>query len=62
VIIRLVQALSRTNNPTSNFDVLCCGLHCSLGACFHCLRAWPRCIMGCYFSSQENRLIDMASF
>jgi hypothetical protein len=50
---RLVQALSKSNSRTSSIVVLYCGKTMS------CL---PRCIAGCYFYSQENRLIDMASF
>jgi hypothetical protein len=61
VRFRLVQALSRSNSPMSNFAVLCCGL--LLGAwvpafMFVC----HRYITGCYFYSQDNRLIDMANF
>jgi hypothetical protein len=26
------------------------------------MSCFPRCVAGCYFYSQENRLIDMASF
>jgi hypothetical protein len=60
----LVQALSRSNSPMSSFIALCCGLLCLLDAwlCCMCPSVCPRCIMGCYFYSQENRLIDMASF
>jgi hypothetical protein len=32
VRFRLVQTLSMSNNPTSNFTVLCCRLLCLLGA------------------------------
>jgi hypothetical protein len=44
-----------------SFTVLCCGL--LLGAwVLDFVFACPRYIAGCYFYSQENRLIDMASF
>jgi hypothetical protein len=50
---RLVQTLSWSNSSTSSIVVLCCR-----NLWVACLR----CIAGCYFYSQENRLIDMASF
>jgi hypothetical protein len=50
---RLIQVLSWSNNPMSNIAVLCYGKTMS---CF------SRCVVDCYFYSQENRPIDMASF
>jgi hypothetical protein len=50
-----------SNIPTSNFTVLWCWLLCSLGVWLRCV-VCPKCITDCYFYSQENRLIYMASF
>jgi hypothetical protein len=50
---RLVQFLSWSNSHTSSIYVLC---YKKLWV------ACPICIAGCYFYSQENRLIDMTSF
>jgi hypothetical protein len=57
---RLVSALLRSNNPTSSFVVLLLDAWV-LVFVFTCLRV-PRYIVGCYFYSRKNRLLDMASF
>jgi hypothetical protein len=54
---RLIQSLSRSNNPTFSFVVLLLCLRV-----FVCVLFVPRYIADCYFYSQENRLIDMTCF
>jgi hypothetical protein len=49
---RLVQVLLWSNRPTFIIVVLCCEKTMS----------FFRCVVGCYFYSQENRFIDMISF
>jgi hypothetical protein len=48
---RLVQTLSKSNRPTSNIIVLCCG---RIGC--------PGWDVGCYLYKLKNRLIDMSNF
>jgi hypothetical protein len=48
---RLVQALNKSNSPTSSIAVLYCGKISCLG-----------CVVECYLYSLEKRLIDMAMF